>query len=200
MLVLTLKKTYLLWVIFLFVVGEIKLDIGLKIKNLRLTKNLTQEELADRCELTKGYISQLENDLTSPSIETLKDLLNALGTNFAEFFQDDETQVVFKKEEQIEKISNLAKTTWLVPTSQKNAMEPIVVELEVDGATEKDLAHDGEEFGLVLKGKIELTVGKKTYIVNKNESFYFVANKPHFIKNISNTDSKILWISCPPNF
>ena len=197
---MTLKKTYLLWVIFLFVVGEIKLDIGLKIKNLRLTKNLTQEELADRCELTKGYISQLENDLTSPSIETLKDLLNALGTNFAEFFQDDETQVVFKKEEQIEKISNLAKTTWLVPTSQKNAMEPIVVELEVDGATEKDLAHDGEEFGLVLKGKIELTVGKKTYIVNKNESFYFVANKPHFIKNISNTDSKILWISCPPNF
>ena len=176
------------------------MDIGLKIKNLRLTKNLTQEELADRCELTKGYISQLENDLTSPSIETLKDLLNALGTNFAEFFQDDETQVVFKKEEQIEKINNLSKTTWLVPTSQKNAMEPIVVDLEVDGATEKDLAHDGEEFGLVLKGKIELTVGKKTYIVNKNESFYFVANKPHFIKNIASTDSKILWISCPPNF
>lgn len=176
------------------------MDIGLKIKNLRLTKNLTQEELADRCELTKGYISQLENDLTSPSIETLKDLLNALGTNFAEFFQDDETQVVFKKEEQIEKFGNLMKTTWLVPTSQKNAMEPIVVDLEVDGITEKDLAHDGEEFGLVLKGKIELTVGKKTYIVNKNESFYFVANKPHFIKNISNTDSKILWISCPPNF
>ena len=176
------------------------MDIGLKIKNLRLTKKLTQKELADRCALTKGYISQLENDLTSPSIETLKDLLNALGTNFSEFFQDDEAQVVFKKEEYIEKVNNLSKTTWLVPTSQKNAMEPIVVDLEIDGTTEKDLAHDGEEFGIVLKGKIELTVGKKTYVVNKNESFYFVANKPHFIKNISNTDSKILWISCPPNF
>jgi hypothetical protein len=55
-------------------------------------------------------------------------------------------------------------------------MEPIVVDLEVDGVTEKDLAHDGEEFGLVLKGKIELTVGKRTYIVNKNESFYFDPN------------------------
>ncbi len=176
------------------------MDIGLKIKNLRLTKNLTQEELADRCELTKGYISQLENDLTSPSIETLKDLLNALGTNFAEFFQDEEMQVVFKKDEQIEKFNNLSKTTWLVPTSQKNSMEPIMVDLEINGETEKDLAHEGEEFGLVLKGKIELTLGKKTYVVNKNESFYFVANKPHFIKNISNTDSKILWISCPPNF
>ena len=139
------------------------MDIGLKIKNLRLTKNLTQEELADRCELTKGYISQLENDLTSPSIETLKDLLNALGTNFAEFFQDEETQVVFKKDEYIEKLTDLIKTTWLVPTSQKNAMEPVVVELKENAVTEKDLAHEGEEFGFVLKGKIELFVGKKSY-------------------------------------
>ena len=51
------------------------MEIGLKIKELRLKKQLTQEELADRCELTKGYISQLENDLTSPSIATLKDIL-----------------------------------------------------------------------------------------------------------------------------
>lgn len=176
------------------------MDIGLKIKNLRLTKNLTQEELADRCELTKGYISQLENDLTSPSIETLKDLLNALGTNFAEFFQDEETQVVFKKDEYIEKLTDLIKTTWLVPTSQKNVMEPVVVELKENAVTEKDLAHEGEEFGFVLKGKIELFVGKKSYIVNQKETFYFVANKPHYIKNISNTESKILWVSCPPNF
>ena len=176
------------------------MEIGKKIKNLRLTKNLTQEELADRCELTKGYISQLENDLTSPSIETLKDLLNALGTNFAEFFQDDETQIVFKKDEHIEKLTDDIKTTWLVPTSQKNAMEPIVVELSPLTTTEKDLAHEGEEFGLVLKGKIELTIGKKSYIVNQNETFYFVANKPHYIKNISNLDAKILWVSCPPNF
>ena len=176
------------------------MEIGLKIKNLRLTKKLTQEELADRCELTKGYISQLENDLTSPSIETLKDLLNALGTNFSEFFEDDEPQVVFKKDEYIEKLTDNIKMTWLVPTSQKNSMEPIVVELKVGAQTEKDLAHEGEEFGFVLKGKIELTVGKKTYEVNNHETFHFIANKPHFIKNISNSESKILWVSCPPNF
>ena len=52
--------------------------IGEKIKDLRLSCNLTQEELADRCELTKGYISQLENDLTSPSIATLIDILTSL--------------------------------------------------------------------------------------------------------------------------
>lgn len=176
------------------------MDIGLKIKNLRLIKNLTQEELANRCELTKGYISQLENNLTSPSIETLKDLLNALGTTFSDFFSDDDEQIVFKNEEYIEKINGDNKILWLVPTSQKNSMEPIIVELNPGAVTEKDLAHEGEEFGFVLNGKILLTLGKKSFEVNKGETFYFPANKPHFIKNISNEISKILWVSCPPNF
>ena len=66
------------------------MELGTKIKRLRLQNNLTQEELADRCELTKGYISQLENELTSPSITTLEDILNALGTTFADFFKLEE--------------------------------------------------------------------------------------------------------------
>ena len=57
------------------------MEIGIKIKEMRLKKQLTQEELADRCELTKGYISQIENDLTSPSIATLKDILQVLGSS-----------------------------------------------------------------------------------------------------------------------
>ena len=63
------------------------MTIGNKIKSLRNFHQLTQEELADRCELTKGYISQIENDLTSPSISTLIDILSALGTNLHEFFK-----------------------------------------------------------------------------------------------------------------
>ena len=58
------------------------MELGVKIKRLRVMCNLTQEELANRCELTKGYISQLENDLTNTSISTLEDILFALGTNF----------------------------------------------------------------------------------------------------------------------
>ena len=62
------------------------MDIGKKIREMRNQKGLTQEELADRCELTKGYISQLENNLNSPSIATLIDILAALGSNLSEFF------------------------------------------------------------------------------------------------------------------
>ena len=59
----------------------VNVQIGDKIRRLRVEKQLTQEELANRCELSKGFISQLENDLTSPSIATLMDILEILGTN-----------------------------------------------------------------------------------------------------------------------
>ena len=74
------------------------MNIGQKVRELRIAKNLTQEELADRSELSKGFISQLERDLTSPSIATLVDILQCLGTNLNEFFSDDEEeQIILKK-------------------------------------------------------------------------------------------------------
>ena len=76
------------------------MKIGNKIKALRIQKNLTQEELADRCELSKGFISQLERDLTSPSIATLIDILQCLGTDLREFFNDTvEEQIAFHETE-----------------------------------------------------------------------------------------------------
>ena len=66
------------------------MEIGSKIRELRLKADLTQEELGDRCELTKGYISQLENDVTSPSIATLEDIVAALGTTLVELFSESQ--------------------------------------------------------------------------------------------------------------
>ena len=73
------------------------IDIGDKIKRTRLKLGLTQEELAARTELSKGFISQLERNLTSPSIATLIDILEALGTDIADFFTtgDADEKVVF---------------------------------------------------------------------------------------------------------
>ena len=71
-------------------------EIGRKIKQLRIQKGLTLEELASRSELTKGFLSQLERELTSPSIATLNDIVEALGSSLAEFFKEEEQeQLVF---------------------------------------------------------------------------------------------------------
>lgn len=77
------------------------MELGEKIKELRNKQGLTQEELADRAELSKGFISQLERDMTSPSIATLEDLLQCLGTTLGEFFNEEqeEEQIVFTEED-----------------------------------------------------------------------------------------------------
>ena len=157
--------------------------------------------MADRCELTKGYISQLENDLTSPSIATLKDILQALGSSLSAFFSEDEEEpLVFTKEDYFLKEGENSSVTWLVPTAQKNAMEPIMLRLKGGAATEKDLPHDGEEFGYVLKGTIKVCVGKRDCEAKEGESFYFRSNKTHYLVNLTDEEAVVLWLSCPPNF
>ena len=84
------------------------MKIGQKIKELRVQKGLTQEELADRSELSKGFISQVERDLNSPSIATLVDILQCLGTNLEEFFAGTGSeQVVCNKSVYFEKIDSV---------------------------------------------------------------------------------------------
>ena len=176
--------------------------LGEKIKNLRLSCALTQEELADRCELTKGYISQLENDLTSPSIATLIDILSALGTDLKEFFSDSGTEekVSFNKNEFIEKITDGYILNWVVPNAQKNAMEPVHMVLHGGAKTDDDFPHEGEEFGFVIKGEIILKLGKRNIKVKKGESFYFTPKTVHSIINGKDTDAEFIWVSSPPSF
>ena len=177
------------------------MDIGAKLKELRILKGLTQEELADRAELSKGFISQLERDLTSPSIATLMDILQCLGTSIGEFFNETpEEQIVFGKTDYFEKhdleLKNEIK--WIIPNAQKNMMEPILLTLEPGGETYPDNPHEGEEFGYVLQGNISIHIGSKTYKAKKGESFYFVSDKKHYLSN--KAGAVLIWVSSPPSF
>ncbi|HOI85626.1 MAG TPA: cupin domain-containing protein [Acholeplasmataceae bacterium] len=179
------------------------MDIGKKIRALRLGNNLTQEELANRLELTKGYISQLENNLTSPSMQTLFAILEVLGTDVHEFFsKEEERTLVYKKEDFNVKVNEDLKhmISWIVPNALKYEMEPIIIDIEPGGQSEMDDPHAGEEFGYVLEGQITLVINKKRYIIRKGETFYYLANKEHYLINNSHLYAKVLWISTPPMF
>lgn len=179
------------------------MEIGKKIRELRTFMNLTQEELADRCELSKGFISQVERDLTSPSISTLIDILQCLGTDLQQFFQEtSEQQVVFHKDDFFVKTDTELHNTveWIIPNAQKNTMEPILLTLEPNGSTYIDVPHDGEEFGYVLEGSVCIHLGSKQYKATKGETFYYPANKQHYLTCSSKNGAKVLWVSTPPNF
>ena len=171
------------------------MDIGLKLKELRILKGLTQEELA------KGFISQLERNLTSPSIATLTDILQCLGTTLGEFFNETpEEQIVFGRADYFEKTDSELKNEikWIIPNAQKNVMEPIMLTLDPGGETYPDNPHEGEEFGYVLQGTVTIHLGNKIHKAKKGESFYFVPDKKHYLT--SKAGAVILWVSSPPSF
>ena len=177
------------------------MDIGHKIKQLRVQKGLTLEELASRCELTKGFLSQMERNLTSPSIATLNDILEALGTSLSEFFREaKEEKVVFQSKDFFVDERDGYTVNWIVPNSQKNEMEPILIEILPDQKTFEVSPSDGEEFGYVLDGRVTLINGDKEYIVKKGETFYLDGKNFHYLRNDRKTIAKILWISTPPLF
>ena len=180
------------------------MEIGSKIKRLRVRLGLTQEELAARTELTKGFISQLERDITSPSIATLMDILEALGTNVSEFFSDreDDGVMTYAADDMFIKVDEEAGVTirWLVTNAQKNALEPILVTLRPGASTEPDDPHEGEEFGYVLSGTITLLCGEQKHRVRRGDAFYFRPTGVHYLTNSGKTEGKVLWVSTPPSF
>lgn len=180
-----------------------EINIGEKIKSLRLRNSLTQKELADRCELSKGFISQLESNQTSPSLSTLEDILMTLGSSFREFFACEVAdKPVYRKEDVFIKESPERGEVihWLIPNAQKKDLEPIMLTLSPGGQSEMDLPHIGEEFGYVLAGSIQLVIGGHSYRVRKGDSFSFKPETQHYIMNTGKTEATVLWVCTPPNF
>ena len=180
---------------------EVRMDLGKRMKELRIQYGLTQQELADRSELTKGFISQLERNLTSPSITTLMDILQCLGTSIGEFFNEaPDEQIVFGKQDYFVKEDTEYKNEikWIIPNAQKNTIEPIYLTLQAGGSTCPDTPHEGEEFGYVLQGAVSIHLGNKTYKAKKGESFYYTADKTHFLS--SKSGAVLIWVSSPPSF
>ncbi len=177
-------------------------DLGARIKALRMKKGLTLEELGSRTELTKGFLSQLERNLTSPSLATLEDIVEVLGVTMSGFFADDEEQIVFTKEDAFIDERDDRTLHWIIPNAQKNKMEPLILELEPGQYSQEIEPHEGEEFGYVLAGKVQLirSSDSRKIIVKKGESFYFKGNYTHSLFNNGQSTARVLWISTPPIF
>ena len=179
------------------------MSIGAKIKDLRVKYGLTQEELASRTELSKGFISQLERDLASPSIATLMDILECLGTSLKDFFNEpDEGKIVYGPQDIFVKAHEELGITieWLVTSAQKNSLEPILVTLNPGAKTEIYPPHAGEEYGYVLSGGVTIILGERRCKARKGDSFHYEAYAPHFLENNGKAKARVLWISTPPSF
>jgi len=177
-------------------------SIGERIRMMRQAKSLTQEELASRAGLTKGFISQVERNVTSLSVESLLGILDALDQKASTFFDEAfHEKIVFGAEDWVElEKDDVSSFQILVPAAQNRLMDPALLSLNPGEKTEDEDPHEGEEFGVVVSGSIEVTLGVKTYKVRKGECFYFKASKKHYLANRRKMRASVLWVSSPPNF
>ena len=168
------------------------MEIGEKLRNLRIQKNLTQEELGERTDLSKGYISQLERDLSSPSMESFFDILEVLGVTPAEFFKQktDDQKIVYKEEDTTfySDDEHGYHIKWLIP-------EPILLTLEKKGQYKQFTPSLSETFIYVLEGKVALQFGETLHEAKKGESIYYEASKPHRLQNQAAGISKVLIVA-----
>ncbi|MEE9273680.1 MAG: cupin domain-containing protein [bacterium] len=181
---------------------EEMLRVGGRIRDMRMSYGLTQEELAHRSNLTKGFISQLERDLTSPSLESLLGILRALDTDIVEFFRGQyEDRFVFGGADctNADTYPEVKGFELMVPGAANCDMEPAIVTIE-PGQSLEEPSHAGEEFGYVLQGKVMVRYGRRQVAARRGEWFYFVADRTHGVSNTFKQDAKVLWISTPPSF
>ncbi|MFT8321863.1 MAG: XRE family transcriptional regulator [Bacillus sp. (in: firmicutes)] len=175
------------------------MEIGKKIKNLRLKKGLTQEELGERTDLSKGYISQLERDLSSPSLETFFAILEVLGCPPKAFFDEEErSQKVIYTEEDVTNFYEEERgyhIKWLVPESNEKEMEPIRLKLLKKGEFKQFEPSLSETFAFVMKGEVLLKLGKQEYRAKKGQSIYYHATEEHQLFNIAEGTSELLLVA-----
>ena len=174
-------------------------SIGERLKRLRIQKNLTQEELGERTDLSKGYISQVERDLASPSMETFFNILQVLGCAPKDFFDKESTsqKEYYSLEDQTsyEETDEGYKLTWLVPESNEKEMESLILKLDKNSNYKTFDPSESETLCYVLKGKCKLRLGDEEFIASTHESFYFLATSEHRISNPFDEECEVLIVA-----
>ncbi len=180
-----------------------KIDIGPKLKEIRLRKRLKLKDVAEKTGLSISLISQVENNNTSPSLSTLVKLSNYLGTDTSFFLENSEKKksasVCHKKDRKFW-TSNDKKIFFelLNPSVRNNRMEIVFATVKCFETSPEKYTHEGEEFGLVLKGQIQVEVGDESYVLDEGDTIYFKSTLPHAIYGLAPEDSEIIWVTSPP--
>lgn len=180
------------------------IDVGGHLKTVRTMYGLSQRELAKRAGVTNGTISLIEQNRVSPSISSLKKVLDGIPMSLAEFFTLDlnATPQVFYSRSELADLGDGEVSLRLVAAKRPNRAMTIMHERYRAGAdTGSDmLSHKGEEGGVVVSGRIELTVGGQTRTLEAGDAYYFLSSVPHRFYNPGPEACEIISASTPPTF
>jgi transcriptional regulator with XRE-family HTH domain len=190
------------------VVHSHEIRVGLKMKHTRLLKGLTLKQLAELAGCSESLLSRIENGNANPSIKMMHRVARALDMPVSGLFQENvqPSNVVMRHGErptvgtdQVRRGKG-SKLEALIPSGRGNLLSGYINDIEPGGGSEGVLQHEGEEFGYVLDGEIELIVDNRSYQLRVGDSFYFRSERPHSYINNRKKIARVLWVNTPPSF
>ena len=179
------------------------MELGDKVRSLRLKQKISIEQLSEKTGLSKGLISQIERDITGPSVASLWKISKALNVTMNYFFDeyDDFNQVVRKNERKKIMMKKANRVYELLSPDLKKQIEMLWIEIEPGQSNFEELiSHEGEECGIVLKGTLRVLSGDNIYDLNEGDSLYLDSTIPHRYVNMGNELSVSIWAMVPPSF
>ncbi len=182
------------------------MDIGARLQLVRKSKDLSQRELAKRVGVTNSTISLIEQNKVSPSVSSLKKVLDGIPISLADFFTLDLEKGLpdspFYMADELPDVGSNGIRYFLVGQHRPQRQMCILREVMPPGSDTGDsmLAHDGEEGGVVIAGEVEVTVGEQVRVLKAGEGYYFESRVPHRFRNVGEVDAVIVSANTPATF
>lgn len=180
------------------------LDVGERLRRLRRKMGFSQRDLARRSGVTNATISMIERNQTSPSIASLKKVLDGMSMSLSEFFGSDSEQEekVFFARGELTEIADGKLTFRQIGHDLRGRALQVLHETYQPGADtgRTMMQHEGEEAGMVVRGHIEVTVGDSRQILGPGDAYYYESRMPHRFRNVGSQPCEIVSACTPPNF
>ena len=183
------------------------MNVGSRLRQIRNSKGYTVKDVAKLTNYSSSFISQVERNIASPSINSLKRICDALGIPIANIFDDDKYReyldgIVVRKDHR-KKLSNTNSKIemFLLSPNLKRKIELLLIKAQPGAKSGEDFHHHkGEECGMVITGTMTFEVGDKTFVLYEGDSAYFPSETPHRWRNDSKTEAIFIWAITPPSF
>ena len=176
----------------------------MRVRQLRNAHGLSQRELARRAGVTNGAISMIEQNRVSPSVASLKKILDVFGLSLTDFFAEQfepDTQVFFRRDELTCIADGAVQFRQLGATLEHRKLQVLHERYAPGGDTGPELlTHDSEEAGVIVRGTIEVTVGGLCEVLGPGDGYYFNSRLPHRFRNTGLEECEIVSVCTPPTF
>ena len=182
------------------------MDIGARLQLVRKSKGLSQRELAKRVGVTNSTISLIEQNKVSPSVSSLKKVLDGIPISLADFFTLDLEKGLpdspFYVADELPDVGSNGIHYFLIGQHRPQRQMCILREVMPPGSDTGAamIEHEGEEGGVVIAGQVEVTVGSQVRVLGPGEAYYFESRVPHRFRNVGDDVCEVISVCTPPSF